>query len=246
MFSITLLPTLMLALSVVAAPSTPIAPASKPTSNPTVLLANVTIPIPAGAALAAPAGPVEFLGLGVGVQNYTCTAGAYVSTGAVAELVDISCLATDPSKAAAFTALPDIAMAAWSKAPASITAQTLTTTLSGSIGPIKSLGQHFFIADPVAGSTGLSPEWNFVESQKNPQAFVVAAKTGTINSPDGTQNVPWLSLSNIAGEGELATQVYRLNTRLGQPPATCTVGTADISVKYVANYYLIGGSIGKA
>ncbi|KAJ7578320.1 hypothetical protein C8J56DRAFT_898471 [Mycena floridula] len=238
MFSTTLVP-LMLALSVVAAPAAP-ATAFKPGSGASVnLLKNVTVPIPAGSSLAAPAAPVEFVGLGVGIQNYTCTAGAYVSTGAVAELVDISCMV---SKAAAFAAIPDIAMAAWSKAPASLTAQKLISMLSGSIGPVKSLGQHYFITNPVTG-TGISPVWDFKASQANAQAFVVAAKTGAADSPQGTQNVPWLSLASVAGQGSLATQIYRTDTRLGQPPATCTVGTPDISVKYVSKYYLLGGTI---
>lgn len=55
-------------------------------------------------------------------------------------------------------------------------------------------------------------------------------------SPQGTTNVAWLQLANVAGT--LATSVYRVDTLLGQPPATCNPATDTkvLAVAYTAKY----------
>ena len=87
-------------------------------------------------------------------------------------------------------------------------------SLAGSI-----LGEHFFIPNPT-GSPGLSPRWDFTRSQGNSEAFVTVQKKASIPAPTGKQDVDWLDLTNI--DGKLAFEVYRTDTRGGQPPAKVT------------------------
>lgn len=82
------------------------------------------------------------------------------------------------------------------------------------------LGQHYFITNPLTGS-GLSPKWDFTSAieKGHPNAFIVGAKAGDIAAPTnpGT-NVDWLMLNGV--QGDLASQVFRVETRGGQPPAS--------------------------
>ena len=52
----------------------------------------------------------------------------------------------------------------------------------------------------------------------NPNAFVLANKTGDVPAPTGSQDVDWLQLTGA--EGSLAKTVFRLNTKAGQPPSS--------------------------
>ncbi|KAI0792315.1 hypothetical protein C8Q75DRAFT_752322 [Abortiporus biennis] len=178
-----------------------------------------------------------FIGIGVGIQNYTCaSAGTYSSTGAVAELFDISCL--NPSL---YTDATELVFDLWKVAPKSLTAQQVINDLSLIKSPVI-LGQHYFITNPITG-TGLSPKWDFTSASEkgHSNAFVVGAKAGDIVAPTNpTTDVDWLMLNGV--QGDLAKQVFRIQTRGGQPPTSCTPGTPDISVKYVSQYWLFGGS----
>ncbi|KAH8828625.1 hypothetical protein DL96DRAFT_1012529 [Flagelloscypha sp. PMI_526] len=187
-------------------------------------------------ALAVPAGKLNYLALGVGVQNYTCSAaGTYASAGAVAELFDISCLYNTP----AYSKIPDIAMHVWKSAPSGITIQQVI----GLIPNVKvNLGQHYFIPN-LAGTGAAQPKWDFTSSGPNAgnaNAYVVGAKVANLPAVD-TANIDWLQLKNVAGS--LATSIYRTDTRLGQPPASCTVGSDPISVKYVSEYWLYDSTL---
>jgi hypothetical protein len=117
----------------------------------------------------------------------------------------------------------------------------------------------------------LSAKWDFTSSALNnyPDAFVVAAKVDQAAAPTGPQDIPWVFLERVAGDesvtGKLALQVFRTDTRLGQPPATvspivvnqkkkkkknseqdflfffflkikCTPDSPEIAVKYVSFY----------
>lgn len=85
------------------------------------------------------------------------------------------------------------------------------------------LGQHYFIPNP-SGGTGLSPKWDFTSASEkgNPEAFVVGARQGDLPDPNGDPavNIDWLQLSAVSGQGELATTIFRIQTRGGQPPTT--------------------------
>lgn len=82
------------------------------------------------------------------------------------------------------------------------------------------------------------PKFDFTTSGVNAgnvDAFVLTKKAFGAPAPTGMQDVDWLSLTNI-GAGKLADEVYRTDTREGQPPASCTPGSEPITVKYAAKY----------
>lgn len=191
-------------------------------------------------ALATPTTSPSFLSLGVGTQNYTCSAGGtYAAAGAVASLFDVSCLQKNK---AIFSRIPDLAMAAWKLAPRSVTAESMMKSLSAFSAPIV-LGQHYFITNPITGN-GTSPMWDF-RTQKayrdKPDAFVVVSRVAGASAPKPERDIDWLQLKNI--QGGLASEVYRTDTREGKAPATCQPGSAPIQVKYVSLYWMYGGTI---
>ena len=112
-------------------------------------------------------------------------------------------------------------MKLWSKAPSSLTISEVITALSYVKNPIV-LGEHYFITNPITG-TGLSPRWDFTSHafKGNPNAFVVGSKAGDLVAPTGSQDIDWLYLKAV--QGELANEVYRTDTRLGQPPASVSL-----------------------
>ncbi|KAL0580471.1 hypothetical protein V5O48_001541 [Marasmius crinis-equi] len=197
-----------------------------------------------------------FLTLGVGTQNYTCSdAGNYTAAGAVAVIFDISCDYKD--KIHELPKLATDAFDTWNNFQGSegkvhsIKGGTVRlasrTAFFGADGEVCSalkkdfssvtnsiLGEHFFIPNPT-GSPGTSPRWDFTQSQNNPNAFVTVARKASIAAPTGKQDIDWLDLTNI--EGELAFEVYRTDTRSGQPPAKCEPGSAPIAVKYSSIYW---------
>ncbi|KAA1472028.1 hypothetical protein DENSPDRAFT_880953 [Dentipellis sp. KUC8613] len=192
--------------------------------------------------LTAPSSAPNFVALGVGVQNYTCAnTSTYSNTGAVAELFDISCLFKTPI----FGSIQDIVFAAWSEFPDDIPITAIETGFR-ILGNPDVLGQHYFVKNP-SGAAGNSPVFDFTSSGQfngNKNAFILAAKSGDIPSPDSKSDVDWLSLNRVSGE--LADQVFRVETRGGQPPTSCTPGSSpDISVKYAAKYLFYGGSVKK-
>jgi hypothetical protein len=137
------------------------------------------------------------------------------SAGAVAELYDISCLFGQ----AQLDQVADDAIAAWTAT--SVSPAEFGSLLTEVPNPT-SLGQHYFITNPVTG-TGINPKWDFTSGafNGNSNAFIVAAKNSGIPAPTGKQDVDWLYLLPLAGTtGALASEVYRTDTRLGQPPAS--------------------------
>ena len=67
------------------------------------------------------------------------------------------------------------------------------------------MGSHVFITSP--SGTGISPVWDFRAgaAKRNPDAFVLAAKTADVPAPTGPRDVDWLQLKSASGS--LATQV---------------------------------------
>ncbi|KAG5652367.1 hypothetical protein H0H81_005229 [Sphagnurus paluster] len=184
-------------------------------------ISKATIEFPAGqTALAPPTSTPSFVAAAIGTQNYTCSAaGTYTNVGAVAELFDISCLYNTP----AFSKIADVAFTAWKAAPASLSTQKVISLLEPIPFPVI-LGQHYFVPNPVTG-TGLSPKWDFIAqgaTKGNPKAFVVGAKVNGLPAPTGAQDIDWVQLKSLTGS--LATQIYRVDTRGGQPPASVSFG----------------------
>ncbi|KAF7332934.1 hypothetical protein MVEN_02399300 [Mycena venus] len=194
---------------------------------------KAAIDLPANqTALVAPTTNPLFVMLGVGVQNYSCssTTSTYTSIGAVASLFDISCLETQPQ----FATIQTTAFNVWSKIPSSVSA----TSIDSTVGAPFLLGFHYFVPSP--SGTGISPKWDFTSTGSfagDATAYVIGAKVGDIAAPTGsTTNVDWLALNGI--QGSLASKIFRIDTVGGQPPTSCVPGSAPISVKYTAKYFL--------
>jgi hypothetical protein len=171
--------------------------------------------------------PVQFVALGVGFQNYTCSAaGTYASAGAVATLYDVSCLVKTPF----FKTLPDLAMKLGGAAQRSKISSEVGKALGAT--PL-SLGEHHFALKDDGVS--IAPVFDYTKSQGK-STFVVAAKAAGIPSPGGAANVDWLKLTKVGGN--IGDVVLRLDTRAGQPPAgACTPGSAIVTSPYAAIYW---------
>lgn len=128
------------------------------------------------------------------------------SAGAVADIVDISCLIGTPD----FDTIQDTVMSAWANAA------DANSVLQSSLAGRDVQGKHYFI--PAASGTGISPKWDFTSFKQSPDAFVTVSKAGGLAAPTGAQDVDWLFLKAI--DGKLSEEVYRTDTRLGQPPAS--------------------------
>jgi len=188
---------------------------------------------PAGqTTLSVPSGQTaQFVGLGLGVQNYTCgSAGTFTSAGALATLFDISCLA----KTSLFANIQTDAFDLLDDTGNFVKAEQFLQTILQSTNLV--LGQHFFVTSP--SGTGISPFFTFEQSLKNDEEFFLGAKTGDLKSPGGSGNVDWLQLTNV--EGELAETVFRVDTVQGQPAASCTTGQTA-SIPYAAKYWFFSG-----
>lgn len=172
---------------------------------------------------------VQFVGLGLGTQNYTCSAeGKPVSAGAVAKLYDVSCLVSLPF----FKNVTDVAMRLGGARQRGAVTAELSRNLGGN--PL-TLGDHYFFTNAAGG---ISPKFDFTASQRK-SSFVVSKRTNGIPSPQGATNIDWLELGKV--EGNIGTQVFRLDTRLGQPAAaTCTPGSAIAPSQYAAVYWFLG------
>jgi hypothetical protein len=93
----------------------------------------------------------------------------------------------------------------------------LSSSGSNSHGFFPVLGQHYFVENP-SNHSAISPKWDFTSSafNGNNDAFVITNKTDSQAAPTGKQDVDWLKTKNV--KGKLADEVYRTETRGGQPP----------------------------
>jgi len=162
------------------------------------------------------------LGLGVGIQNYTCTdAGTFTSAGAVADVFDISCLLGK----SIFETIQDKVADTPAGARAVIEA--------GLSGTTELLGQHYFVSNPAGG---INPKFDFTSASQrgDSTAFVTLKKVIDVPAPVvGT--VSWLTLDTI--DGALAKHVFRVDNAKGVPPTSCKAGET-ISVNYAAKYWM--------
>nr|XP_019012364.1 uncharacterized protein I206_03211 [Kwoniella pini CBS 10737]OCF51145.1 hypothetical protein I206_03211 [Kwoniella pini CBS 10737] len=186
-------------------------------------LTNITVPLNGQDGLSVPAGQVvSNVAVGRGIQNYTCSSGAYVSAGALANLFDMSCVFSMSSgfiEASQVSGLlPKMAFSALSFPDA---------------GGLPIAMHHLFVGTPGSETRGaISPEFA-TNADK-----VIVSKVAAFNDPSNSSvNVPWLQLSALKDQGSLAKSVFRLNTVNGQPPASCVTEGEQLSVQYAAMYW---------
>ncbi|CAK5261979.1 unnamed protein product [Mycena citricolor] len=184
-------------------------------TNQTSLVAPMTSPL--------------YVTLGVGFQNYTCDPSTltYSYLGAVALIFDISCVDKTP----AFATIQQTAFDIWSGATSAMTlSPVLAATRTNAL-----LGSYYFVHSPTG--TGISPEWDFSIPQHNASAIVIGTKVGDIPAPNNpAANLDWVAVNGV--QGSLASKIFRIDTVGGQPPTSCAAGSANISVKYTAKYFL--------
>lgn len=152
----------------------------------------------------------------------------YRLIGALAEIFDSSCLYGTP----AFKSAPTVAYDKWT-ATTNLTVQEIIATLRLTSDP-SVLGQHYYVPNPVG--SGLSPKWDFTSSgvtAGDPNAYVIGAKIGDLPSSD-PNDIDDLMVKAV--EGDLASEVFRVQTNGGQPPTKCEAGSWNITVKYTAQY----------
>ncbi|KAF2095652.1 hypothetical protein NA57DRAFT_79366 [Rhizodiscina lignyota] len=189
---------------------------------------------------------LKYATLGVGTQNYTCSAtpkssaGAPVSVGAVAELFDAAPLLTMGNTR-------DATLNMEQSTPALALGLFESTGLEPSQLPfplnLKQVGNHFFGA-------GLVP--TFVLDKANPSGQIACKKTGDIPAPAGAYAgaqgegaVDWLQLGDnalgfSAGTPLEGGAVYRIETAGGMQDKTCANREGDFEVKYSALYFFFG------
>lgn len=142
----------------------------------------------------------------------------FSSAGAVAQLYDISCL-YNPSPTL-FRSIQEPLYEAWVNLTSEITVQHLTAVIPALLTPEVIQADHYFI--PSATGTGLSPVWDFRTSQKfhgQDNAVFVGKGAGSVVPPvDPPHNINWLRVGKVSGD--IADEVYRIDTIGGQPPTS--------------------------
>lgn len=208
-------------------------------------LSDITIPLSLDqqAALGLPTTPISGIGLGFGVQNYTCSAdNVFVSTGAVGEVFDMSGLVSS-NNGVLYTISNDLFNFWNSSQVGDDTVQELIEALPCADPPTPVSNQHYFINDDAGG---ISPVWDFratPEFEGVADAVIVAKVLANIPDANPTENVSWLHLGKVSGD--ITDEVYRIFTVGGVPPSSCVSGTTqDISIKYTSQYWFFGGSLG--
>jgi hypothetical protein len=205
--------------------SYPSLPFSSPKTNNHT--ANTSLPAPTDLTL-------KYITIGHGVQNYTCppnnSAATPTAIGALATLYDITSLALlSPDL---ISQLPPLA------ASLPLTSSFIvpnTPLFLDNIGTFPVLGGHFFAADAT-------PIFDLFTAG----ARIASKVVKKINAPaesntrlEGTGAVQWLALEAKQGANGTVglSQVFRVDTAGGNPPATCAGIEGVVSVPYAAAYH---------
>ncbi|KAJ7859257.1 hypothetical protein B0H13DRAFT_1640129 [Mycena leptocephala] len=203
---------------------------SGPTANCDTSTAVMDLPV-GQTQLVSPTTPPLFILLAVGIQNYTCSSTTFDSIGGVASLFDISCLQDHRSD---FSTIQQRAFDRWAVEGPDVPASSIGPDIKAPTldGVSHLLRPQFYFA------TTSGPEWDFTSVTGNPNDFVIGTRVGSIPDPTGDPafNIDWLALNAV--EGQLASQIFRVDTVGGQPPASCVAGDPDIQVKFTSKYYL--------
>jgi hypothetical protein len=156
---------------------------------------------------------LKYITLGVGTQNYSCSASGATPTaiGAVADLYDASLLLA-PAKS---SLIPSFAAVAYS-----------THTWFN----LPTLGHHFFSAAGV-------PTFDLEN-----RGYLSAKKVANVPAPKGSiqPSIDWLFLQDDGrGVSKNLKAVYRVETAGGSAPATCS-SAGVVKVPYAAEYWFYG------
>ena len=135
------------------------------------------------------------------------------SDGAIAALIDISCLYGTED----FAKSQDDIYNVWEKYyyDGLNTWQLIYQFLYELRLPV--FGTHYFVdyADTIL------PKFDFTSVGPyagNPDAFVVGTRVAGIPAPNSARDIDWIELNAV--EGKFADKVYRVETRGGQPPTS--------------------------
>ena len=141
-------------------------------------------------------------------------------------MYDISCLPLEHHKP--FTSF---IAGLWEAAPPGVTADDIVSWTE-EFNPGVALGIHYWVADPVNATSGkIFAKWDFGASERmtndthKDHAFLVASESSVVPDPfDPVFNSAWLvePVLVVDGQklGELADQVFRINSNGGQAPNT--------------------------
>lgn len=144
----------------------------------------------------------------------------FSSTGAVAQLYDISCLYN--SSPTLFKTIQEPLYEAWTSLTSEVTVQQITAVTPALLSPDLILADHYFVPNP--SGTGLSPVWDFRATKRfygNKNAYMLGASVKSVVPPvDPADNVNWLRLRKVSGD--IADEAYRIDTIGGQPPTSVT------------------------
>jgi Protein of unknown function (DUF3455) len=180
---------------------------------------KLTLTLPVNS-LPTPTGKLKLVGLGRGKQNYTCavpgSTAAPSPIGALAVLTNVGWFLQAHEDLV--PSLPAIALC------------TGTANLRQPLG--QPLGQHYF--DKGNPTFDLSAA----------NAKIVARKVASVPAPAhagcNQSAVPWLELAALDSSYGGITEVYRVETAGGSPPATCERSTTAFEVPYAAEYWFFG------
>jgi hypothetical protein len=183
---------------------------------------------------------LQFVGLGVGVQNYSCasTTAAPKSIGAIATLFDVT--ATLQKNSDLTSALSTKYLQNYEKVACTASTNLDDNSCEESINTLNLplLGKHFFASINGAGVPSFDIyNGDFLSAQKIGD---VPAPAGAYAGQNGVGAVDWLFLpQDGSGQSVGLTEVYRINTAGGSPsPTQCSTGVSQFSVKYAAEYWL--------
>ena len=191
------------------------------------------------APLPTPTASPKYIGLGLGMQNFTCnaTTNTFVSVGAVATLFDLYDGSTAPPSKVTIDKVSetyDRVFEICLITGRSVEACASVTNLALNKLPV--LGKHYFasIGGKNVPTFDLSKFNDFLSSKK---VGDVLAPADAYDGSNGRGAADWLYL---ASDGSSRTHgvsyVYRVETAGGMPPASCSAG-ATTQVPYAAEYW---------
>ena len=145
----------------------------------------------------------------------------FSSAGAVAQLYDISCLYH--SSPELFKTVQEPIYQAWINMSQAVTVQQIAHVIPAFLSPDVIQADHYFISNPAGA--GLSPVWDFRATQRfqgKQDAIFVGKGVGSVVPPvDPPHNINWLRVGMVVGD--IADEVYRIDTIGGQPPTSVSV-----------------------